>query len=57
MLLRSWTVGFKTPTLYAATAEVTTLNNRKKSQKDFVFFQPEDNHETRIAKREKVKKE
>ena len=29
---------------------------QKKSQKDALFFQPNDNHETRVAKREKVKK-
>ena len=43
-----------TPTLHAVTAEVIESNNRKKSQKDVVYFQPEDNHETRIAKSEKV---
>ena len=46
----------KTFSLYAVTAEVTELNNRKKSEKDVVYFQPEDNHETGIAKSEKVKK-
>ena len=38
-------VFLKTPTLHAVTAEVIELNNRKKSQKDVVYFQPEDNHE------------
>ncbi|RMX42804.1 hypothetical protein pdam_00022501 [Pocillopora damicornis] len=39
-----------TPTLHAVIAEVTKLNNRKKPQKDAVYFQPEDNPET-IAKK------
>ena len=52
-MLRSWTVDLKTPKLYAVTAEAAELNNKKKSQKDTVYFQPEDDHETRIAKREK----
>ena len=44
----------ETSTLYAVTAEVTELNKRKKSEKDVVYFQPEENHKTRIAKSEKV---
>ena len=40
--------------LYTVTAEVTELSNRKKSVKDVVYFQPEDNHEMRIAKSEKI---
>ena len=39
-------VFLKTPTLHAVTAEVIESNNRKKSQKDVVYFQPEDNYET-----------
>ena len=47
-------VFLETSTLYAVTAEVTELNKRKKSEKDVVYFQPEENHKTRIAKSEKV---
>ena len=32
-LLRSWKVSLKTPTLFAVTAEVTELNNRKNPKK------------------------
>ena len=46
----------KTPTLDAVTTEVAELNNRKKSPRDAVYSKPEDNHETRIPKIEKVKK-
>ena len=42
----------KTPTLHVVTAEVIELHNRKKSQKDVVYFQPEDNHETWNMKQE-----
>ena len=42
----------KTPTSYAVPANI--YNIEKKSQKDVVYFQPEDNHETRIAESEKV---
>ena len=37
---------FSESTLHAVTAEVIELKNRKKSQKDVVYFQPEDNYET-----------
>ena len=30
------------------------IEQQKKSQKDAVYFPPEDNHETKIAEREKV---
>ena len=36
------------------TAEFTGSNNRKKSLKDAVYSQPEDNHKIIIAKRGKV---
>ena len=49
------TVGLKTPTLHAVTAEVTEWNNSKNLKKNAVYFQPEDNHKTSIAKTEKVK--
>ena len=45
-----------TSTLYAVTAEATELNNRKKSEKDVVYFQLEENLKTSIAKSEKVLK-
>ena len=54
-LLWSWTVGLKTPTLYAVKAEVIELNNRKIKFKMCHVFLPEENHETRIAEREEVK--
>ena len=43
-------------TLYAVTAEATELNNSKKSEKDVVYFQLEENLKTSIAKSEKVLK-
>ena len=44
-----------TPTLYAVTAEVTELNNRKNLKNtSCMCIQPGENHETRIAKSEKV---
>ena len=51
-MLRSWK-------LSAVTIEVTELNNRKDKYiyiKDVGYFQTVDDHETRIANREKVKK-
>ena len=49
-MLRSWK-------LSAVTIEVTELNNRKDIYiKDAGYFQRVDDHETRIANREKVKK-
>ena len=45
-----------TSTLYAVTTEATELNNRKKSEKDVVYFQLEENLKTSIAKSEKVLK-
>ena len=38
--------------LYAVPANIYIIE--AKSQKDVVYFQPEDNHETRIAESEKV---
>ena len=43
-------------TLYVVTAEATELNNSKKSEKDVVYFQLEENLKTSIAKSEKVLK-
>ena len=42
--------------IYAVTAEVTELIKRKNFKKSAVYFQPDDNHETRIAKRKKILK-
>ena len=39
--------------IYAITAEVTELIKRENFKKDAAYFQPDDNHETRIAKRKK----
>ena len=36
---------FKDNHINAVTAEITGFNRRKKSQKDVVYFQPEDNRE------------
>ena len=47
-------VFLKTPILNAVAAEVTELNYRKKSKKDVVYFQPEENHKIRVAKGVKV---
>ena len=47
-------VFLKTSALYAVPEEVNELNNRKKSEKDVVYFHTGDNHETRIATSEKV---
>ena len=49
-------VFLKTSTSYAVTTEVTELNYRKYQRKDGVYFQPEDNHETKIAESENVLK-
>ena len=53
MKSRLYQVFLKTSTFYTVTAEVIELNNRKKISKNVVYFQPEDNHETRTAKSEK----
>ena len=53
MKSRLYQVFLKTPNFYTVTADVIELNNRKKISKNVVYFQPEDNHETRTVKSEK----